>query len=558
MNIAPKHCRLVELLSNRLFKIPQYQRAYSWGTKQRKDLFDDIRKSYLAKNDNDHFMATIVGLRRKQITIHTDEFQEVDIVDGQQRLTTLILLLKATAEALDRSKRDEKKTGEQIDEILVKQDRTSPLLLQTNHDGSEYFADYIRDGKETDYTDATTLADREILRAIKECKNFVKEWQDSNHSLNDLVKHLKNRLTFIFHEIGDERLVYTVFEVLNSRGLAVSWFDRLKSMLMSIVFEAGSGNKDETIREIHELWADIYGVIGLRQGLSTEALRFAATLRSEASPSRPLGEEDAVQQLLNVSERKPGKVIEVTKWVKSVTKAVDDLTKDHRRNAVTKIVQARLVAVAINLRPDVAPGDREKILRHWENVTFRIYGMCGKDARTAVGDYTKLAWKIIKEELPVNEIMEELSKIGKAYPCSEAVKELQKTDCYSSWKEELCYFFRRYEEHLAKKAGQNFNNEQWNRIWSRSASDSIEHILPQRTNRRCLDWLGNLVILPPNLNSSLGAKRPIDKAADYRQTGLLIAGDVANRITRVGKWRESDIIKREEELIKWAKKEWAD
>ena len=558
MNIAPEHCTLVKLLSNGLFKIPQYQRAYSWGTKQREDLFTDIRKSHEAQNDNEHFMATIVGLRRREIYIGTDVFQEVDIVDGQQRLTTLILLFKAIAEALDRLNSDEEKTGEQLDEILVKQDKTSPLLLQTNHDGSEHFADYIRSGKETDYNKAKTLADREILRAIKECKNFVKKWQDSDYSLNKLVTHLKNRLTFIFHEIGDERLVYTVFEVLNSRGLAVSWFDRLKSMLMSIVFEAEGGNKDETIKEIHELWASIYRIIGLRQGLSTESLRFAATLQSQTSPSRPLGEEDAVQLLLNVSERKPSKVIEVTKWVKSVTKAVDELTADHRKNAVTKIAQARLVAVAINLRSDLATEDRNTILRRWENVTFRIYGMYGYDARTAVGDYTRLAWKIIKEKLPVNDIMKELSSIGAYYPVNEAVEELQEADCYSPWKEELRYFFRRYEEHLAKKANQNFNNEQWNRIWSCSAADSIEHILPQKTEKPYLHWLGNLVILPPKLNSRLQAKPPKDKADDYIRTGLLIAGDVAEQISDIGKWRKSDIINREEKLINWARQEWAD
>lgn len=554
MNIAPEYSSLIKLLSNRLFKIPPYQRAYSWGTREREDLFSDIRKSYEAQNNNDHFMATIVGLCRKEITIGTDEFKEVDIVDGQQRLTTLILLFKAIAEALDRSNRDEKKTGEQIDEFLVKQDKTSLLLLQTNHDGSEYFADYIRHGKETD-NEAETLADRAILLAIKECKKFVKEWRDSHDSLDDLVIHLKNRLTFIFHEIGDEKLVYTVFEVLNSRGLAVSSLDRLKSMLMSIVFEAEGGNKDETIKEIHELWAGIYRIIGLRQGLSTESLRFAATLRSEDSPSRPLGEEDAVQLLLKIPERKPEKVIEVTKWVKSVTEAVDKLRKDQRRNAVTKIVQARLVAVAVNLRSDLTTEDRNKILRRWENVTFRIYGMYGHDARTSVGDYTRLAWKIIEGKLSVNEIMEELSSIGRRYPSNEAAKKLQKKDCYSSWKEELRYFFRRYEEHLA---GPKFNNEHWHHIWRVSASDSIEHILPQKTEKSYLHWLGNLVILSPGTNSTLGAKQPKDKADEYRKTGLLIAGDVANRITKVGKWRRLDIIKREEELINWAKKEWAD
>ena len=221
-------------------------------------------------------------------------------------------------------------------------------------------------------------------------------------------------------------------------------------------------------------------------------------------------------------------------------------------------MQARLVIVAVNLRSDLTTEDRNKILRRWENVTFRIYGMYRRDARASVGDYTKLAWKIIKGKLPVNEIMEGLSSIGREYPSTEAAKKLQKTDCYSSWKEELRYFFRRYEEHLAENARQKFNNEHWHHIWRVSASDSIEHILPQKTEKPYLHWLGNLVILSPGTNSTLGAKRPKDKAEDYRKTGLLIAGDVAKRITQDGKWRRLDIIKREEELINWAKKEWAD
>jgi hypothetical protein len=49
---------------------------------------------------------------------------------------------------------------------------------------------------------------------------------------------------------------------------------------MGIAFEHGSGNKSEIIAELHGIWEGIYSTIGLRQGLSTEALRFAATLKS--------------------------------------------------------------------------------------------------------------------------------------------------------------------------------------------------------------------------------------------------------------------------------------
>ena len=144
IEIQPQHVTLDELLYGRLFRIPQYQRTYSWRLKQRQDLFEDIQHTWALGEDRTHFMATIVGLRREKRTIMTKEHQVLEVVDGQQRITTLILLLKAIAKALDRSNPDEERIGRELDETLVKPDKASLLLLQTNHDTSHYFADYLR------------------------------------------------------------------------------------------------------------------------------------------------------------------------------------------------------------------------------------------------------------------------------------------------------------------------------------------------------------------------------------------------------------------------------
>ena len=59
---------------------------------------------------------------------------------------------------------------------------------------------------------------------------------------------LRNQLSVIFHEIEDEALVYLVFEVLNSRGLDVTWFDKLKSLLMAVIFEHGdAGGRSDSV-----------------------------------------------------------------------------------------------------------------------------------------------------------------------------------------------------------------------------------------------------------------------------------------------------------------------
>lgn len=85
--VEPKILTLWKLLGGRLFNIPSYQRSYSWEPKHRENLFDDIKKSY-SEEKAPHFMSTVVGLSRgtEKIMIDTDEYEEIDIVDGHSEL----------------------------------------------------------------------------------------------------------------------------------------------------------------------------------------------------------------------------------------------------------------------------------------------------------------------------------------------------------------------------------------------------------------------------------------------------------------------------------------
>ncbi len=344
---------------------------------------------------------------------------------------------------------------------------------------------------------------------------FVDDWTD----LIQLTGIVKNRLTFIFHEIDDEATVYSVFEVLNSRGLSVPWLDRLKSLLMGIAFEHGSGNKAEIIEELHGIWEGVYRTIGLRQGLSTEALRFAATLKSNSQRSKALGEEEAVESLVSQCNSDPVKTVETSHWILQVSKAVEEfLSTAHRSKAVTRIAHARLLAVAIGLA-NFPADDKKRLLGVWEKISFRVFGLCRKDARTQVGEYVRLAW-----------------------------------DClYEGWEEELRYLMYRYEE---DHSDIHITNEQWGRIWEQSASHSIEHIQAQETGAKFVHRLGNLMLLPPGLNSRLSAKKPIDKIDEYRATGLYGASEVAKTI-EVNGWKLAQIEEREKRILDWVKTTWA-
>ena len=560
-NIQPLYVTLAELIEGRLFRIPDYQRSYSWGRGQRQDLFNDILAVHAKETSSSHFMATVVGLRRDTTSILAKDHHIIEIVDGQQRITTLILLFKAITRVIDSSNPTEKTIGQNLSGSLVKNDKATLLLLQTNHDSSHYFADYLRKGTHPSPKIAKTIADRELLSAMEDCEAFVADWQRNGNSIESLISLLNNRLTFVFYEIGDESLVYTVFEVLNSRGLEVSWFDRLKSNLMAIVFDSEDGTI-EVIDEVHQLWRQMYECVGLRLGQSTESMRFAATLWAPERPNRTLNPEDAARLLTDRSKSGPEEVITTTQWLREVTVAVDSLAADVRTGAVRRIAQARIVATAVNLRGDFTDDEREAILSRWENVTFRIYGMFRKDARWAVGSYVRLAWSIINEGLTADDVLDSLSDIGKEFPIAEAVDHLRKTDCYTYWGEELRYFQYRYEEHLAEKAGQNFKNEQWNHIWEGTAASSIEHIRAQsrwgnEPDLTKMHSLGNLMMLPPGLNSKLQDKSPKAKAAAYVKTGLLAAQEVADLISDSG-WSLKTMRNRENDLLTWAQEEWAD
>ena len=91
---------------------------------------------------------------------------------------------------------------------------------------------------------------------------------------------------------------------------------------MGTAFELKKANLEGLVKDLHTVWRDIYRVIGLRPGLSTEALRFAATLYVTETPNRPLSERDAVATLRGATGTAK-KLREVAAWLLRVTGACE-------------------------------------------------------------------------------------------------------------------------------------------------------------------------------------------------------------------------------------------
>jgi len=561
-DIRPEYLTFDNLLLKRLFRIPNYQRAYSWESKQRKALFLDLEKLNKGSDDKKHhFMATIVCLNTGTLKSEDEvtEFTEFHIVDGQQRLTTLIILLKSIQKILEKGDKTDKKLATKEQTSLIKEDDRL-VLLQTNHDDSHFFRDYLEKGIIPDRDKIKTTSTQRLVEAFKECEAFVNQWYKEN-GVRTLLGLIKNKLGFIFYTLEDEGAAYTVFEVLNSRGLEVDWLDKCKTMLMGIVFESerdSSKNvRKEHIGELHKLWGEIYRTIGITKIQGHEILRFAATLEEHSEPNRIMSAEKAIEFFREECQKDPRKfTVKVTRCFLGIAETLKQFYENPRLDAVMGILHTRFLAVSIQMETSLlAEDERDNLMKCWENVTFRIYGMFGKDARTKVGEYTRIAWKIANKDLPAKTLIENVTAIGKDFPIKDAVEELREIDCYNNWEKELRYFLYRYEEHLAQEQGSAISENNWQQIWNASATKTIEHILPQssKSQQAHIHRLGNLTLLPPKANTKAGKNTFQQKSEVYQENRQL---KLMDEILDKKRWTKKEIEERENRLLDWAINEW--
>ncbi|WP_028695062.1 DUF262 domain-containing protein [Pseudomonas cremoricolorata] len=557
MKLNPLHLKIAGLLEGRLFRIPEYQRAYSWKSRQRNDLFGDIEEAF--RSGQEHFMATLVALAKDTETclIGVDEFKTVELVDGQQRITTLIILMKAIEQALDINDTAQAKVRRELAELLVKGDEHSLILLQTNHDASKVFTNYIHKGT-VEENSAKTAADQNLVDAVHDCEGFVSRWLARGNTIFELLVTIRNKLTIIYHEISDEATVYRVFEVLNSRGLDVKWIDKLKSQLMALIFEhVNGGIRDEALSEMRDVWRGIYCSLENSTRIGDEALRFAGAWACGTRPNRIPSEADSTALLTSKAGTQLKTIAEVGHDLEAVVQANLRLFKNPRIRAVTRIVHARFVAAAILLRKFNSKTE-QKLLGKWERATFRIYELAGRDSRHKVGEYIRLGYEICRSNLDEDQIIRGLEKISKGYSIDEVLNNIDWVSSYEGWQNQLRYVLNRYDEHLAKLVGQKLNESQWCKIWEQDAANSIEHIAPQHNGAEWVHQLGNLTMLPPGTNSSLKAKPPVEKMDVYQSCGLIATIYVGQQIHEAGSWTKEMVLARTKSIEDFIRHEWAD
>jgi len=481
----------------------------------------------------------------------------------------LVLLLKALQLNVD----DEEEQNN-IRKILVKDD-DNLLLLQTNNINQHLFNKYVREGTPPNRKELKNHANGNLYGAVREIESFLDRWKEGGRSFMDLLRLIRNRIGFVVYDTEESHAVYTIFECLNSRGLDVDWLDKVKSLLMRIAFERSKSVEaaEAKINELHHFWARIYDEMARYPLSGQEILRITATLFVGAGAGKALSADDSIERVRKHCDTAE-QTLEVTGWLLAVTEKLVQLQKSRHWAPLTRILQVRVLAVALMLAGQLTEEEKQSALEQWERVSFRIYGLFGKDSRSKVGDYIRLAFRIIQKDSGASDystIMEELRSLGSDYPVKDAVQELLERPRYEGYEEEIRYILWRYEEYLAAKMKAQVNKELRAEIWAtRSPAETIEHIFPQNPEKggpwakklnkyerleNHVDRLGNLLLLPPGLNSEAGRRSFSEKKKIYtRAEGLRTVREVIVKED----WTQDSIEERERRIGNFLRKAFAD
>lgn len=208
--------------ANNRFVIPVYQRSYTWKTENCKQLFDDLIK-VVREHRKSHFFGSIVSVHNPDAKGGHNEFL---VIDGQQRLTTVSLLLLAMYNLIKKSIVVTAKAslGEQIYETYLVdkwQDDDTRIKLKPVKDDKEAFDRLF--GDEADYINGSNLTSN--------YKFFYERIQKEEISVSELYDAIC-RLEIISITLNQDDNPQLIFESLNSTGVALSEGDKIRNFIL--------------------------------------------------------------------------------------------------------------------------------------------------------------------------------------------------------------------------------------------------------------------------------------------------------------------------------------
>ena len=537
-----------KLIGNGLiYKIPRFQRDYSWEMEQWEDLWADILSTLKDSEESAHYMGYLV--------LQSKDDKSFDIIDGQQRLTTATLIVLAILKNIQRlidAGNDAQANVQRLNQIrqtyigyLDPVTLISRPKLTLNRNNNDYFQNYL---VPLGHLPQRGLrASEHLLRKAfewfdKQVQDYLKKsgGRNEGQSLARLVEDLSDHLFFTVITVTDELNAYKVFETLNARGVRLSSTDLLKNYLFSVL-DREQENSHE-LRNLEDRWENMVSRL--------QSEKFPDFLRTHWNSRYKLSRQAELFKTIrnNVKDRKRvfelirGMEEDLDNYLALSSPEASDWSQDdkHQVNILKMLRVKQPFSLLLAAKRKFGEKDFSSLLRAVMVMTFRYNTIGAYSPAEQEKIYNNLAERISRENVTrLEQIWESLRPIyidDKRFKADFSEKSIKTTD--SRAKRIVRFILCSLEKQLS---GYEYDFS--------SDSSNIEHILPQNApdgwggftydeNTTLVYRLGNMTLLRASENRDLGTDEYAEKRPVFKESGFEITKKLA---TEYSEWSPESI-----------------
>ena len=605
---------ITNIFESTVFRIPDYQRGYAWGDKQLNDFWDDLEN--LAK-DRFHYTGVLTLERvedkifkrwdEDKWLIEDRDFTPYFIVDGQQRLITIVILIQTILEKIDKVK---------YFASFEKSDLIKKYIYQEKREGisKTYIFGYDKDNPSYEFLktkifNEKSITDRNIETLYTANLEYAKEFfqkklkEKDIEELTKLFKKITQKLKFNVYEIEKELDVFIAFETMNNRGKPLSHLELLKNRLiyLSTIFDKDENGKDSLRKHINESWKTIYEYLGKNKDnpldddvfLKNHWIMYFKYSRKTASDYIKflLDEHFTVKNVLNgglkikdIQEYVTNIQESIRKWFilfnPETSKYEDDIKKwlDKLNRIGYGAFGPLIMAILVKKKEETAK--IVEALKVMERYIFLIFRIAQRRSNTGDSEFYGFAKDYHEDNLNLDVMVTSINEWIQQYFDIEKFKEhmddkftlYDKDGFYGWWA--VKYFLYEYDLCLQEKSKTNKIKINWEEFMkTKKDYISVEHIYPQKSEVECwnkyfgkyseeekiflCNSLGNLLPLSKQKNSSLqndcfeDKKKKKNGSIGYFN-GSYSENDVAQKET----WSPKEILERGLKLLNFLEERW--
>jgi uncharacterized protein with ParB-like and HNH nuclease domain len=245
-----KESKIIDILTeNKKYVVPSYQRPYSWDKSNTEQLVEDIYNSFCQENE-EYFIGTLICIHRGDYTY--------EIVDGQQRLTTLSLIFAKMKDLISDNKRAKENLQKRVLPIDDFSDKPQEPRLKVRSKEYDLYYNYILQGNSSFIPDSPTSTQKLFIENFKTIEEYLLSKAENETVLCNLARYILERVYVVFVQTDNFTSSFRLFNVLNTRGMPLAGSDLIKNSLFEIAEDSGEGHE-----KVEEYWDRIEDTIGV-------------------------------------------------------------------------------------------------------------------------------------------------------------------------------------------------------------------------------------------------------------------------------------------------------